>query len=645
MNPEQGPQLQDLAGMMRRRRGVAVVVAGGIFLASIFWAAVLPNVYEASTTLLVEPQSVSKRLVEAGLEGSELESRLHLMTMQILSRGRLSRIITDLDLYPEESKSMSREEVISLMRSFIHVEPVVPELAVTTGRDADFEINTFRLFFRSESPTTAAAVANRLANDFIDEHLKGRVQVSGDTSEFIEAELTRLSTRIAELETRIAEVKDANPGRLPEDQQTTHRLLERTLENLRNAERDLAIAESDETFYKQQVLAGGIQTPQQLTPERRLEALELMVSEYRGRGFTEKHPDVVSARLEIAEVETRIAEVKDANPGRLPDDQQTTHRLLERALENLRNAERDLAIAESDEAFYKQQVLAGGAQAPQQLTPERRLEGLELMASEYRSRGFTEKHPDVVSAQLEIAEVKAKIEDARRTGEEAVADAGLSPAQENASAEQQRAHLRAVAARQDVERLNAQIAALNENLAATPRVAEQLSALEREYQHLFGSYQDFSGKRLEAAVAANMERRQKGEQFRILESAFPPPRPTSPNRLLIVVVGLFLGIGCGGALALLLEAVDSSFHGVRQLQTALRFPVLASIPGIVLESDRAAMRRRRIRNAVAAVAVTCVVLAGAVAGNWTVNGVPGFVAKLIPSEQGQAPAPPVEEQG
>ena len=175
-------------------------------------------------------------------------------------------------------------------------------------------------------------------------------------------------------------------------------------------------------------------------------------------------------------------------------------------------------------------------------------------------------------------------------------------------------------------------------------MAEQLSALEREYQHLFASYQEFSNKRLEAGVAANMERRQKGEQFRILESAFPPPAPFSPNRIVIIAVGLLLGVGLGAGMAVLLEAIDSSFHGARQLQTALRLPVLASIPGIVLESDRAAMRRRRIRNAVAAVAVTSVVLAGAVAGNWAVNGTPGFVQEIIEGEEAETPAAPAGEQ-
>ncbi len=136
MNPEQGLQIQDLGGVLRRRQGTIAVIAGAVFLLSIVTAAVLPNKYEAWTTLLIEPQSISTRLVEAGLEGSELESRLHLMTMQILSRGRLSRIITELDLYSEESKEMTREEVISLMREEIRVEPVVPELDGQAGASA-----------------------------------------------------------------------------------------------------------------------------------------------------------------------------------------------------------------------------------------------------------------------------------------------------------------------------------------------------------------------------------------------------------------------------------------------------------------------------------------------------------------------------
>ena len=97
MNVETGFQLADVWGFVRRRAKHMAVVAGVIALAAYWLAMALPNEYESSSMILVEPQSVSKELVEAGVPESDLNSRLHLMTAQILSRARLSRIIDELD--------------------------------------------------------------------------------------------------------------------------------------------------------------------------------------------------------------------------------------------------------------------------------------------------------------------------------------------------------------------------------------------------------------------------------------------------------------------------------------------------------------------------------------------------------------------
>jgi uncharacterized protein involved in exopolysaccharide biosynthesis len=161
MNATSGFQLGDVMGIVRRRAALASAVALTVMLLAIVAAAVLPNQYESWTTLLVEPQSISSKLVEAGVGASDLNSRLHLMTMQILSRGRLGKIIDDLKLYPKESQEMTREEVISLMRSHIRVEPVLPEMEIDErlNRRQEIEINTFRLFYISKSATLAASVA------------------------------------------------------------------------------------------------------------------------------------------------------------------------------------------------------------------------------------------------------------------------------------------------------------------------------------------------------------------------------------------------------------------------------------------------------------------------------------------------------
>jgi polysaccharide chain length determinant protein (PEP-CTERM system associated) len=536
MNIDEGFQLRDVTGLIRRRLVAAASVAGVTFLASVILAALLPNRYEAWTTLLVSPQTVSKKLVEPGFEESELNQRLHLMTMQILSRGRLSRIIDELGLYPEESKQYTREEVIEFMRDDIRVEPVYPELEGGRRRTTEQEVNTFRLFYRSHQPDIAAGVAQRLANDFIDEHIRERVEVSTGTSEFIEAELQRLSSEISQVEQRIAAVKNENTGSLPEDLDANQRLLERAISDLRFAQRDLSIAESDAAFYRQQALTGASD---------------------RSRSFAD------------------------------PD------------------------------------------------TPAERLQRLEIALGEGRAKGWTDKHPDIIQMKEEIAALEQ--ERGEREDAEAAEDAKISTDQQLASNEAQRAELRAQSARQEIERLDTQVDDIQSRLAKTPQVAEQLVGLEREHEHLYQSFQEFSAKRLEAGVSANMERRQKGEQFRILEAAFPPPEPSSPNRRLILVLGLLFGAALGAGAALLLEVADTSVHGARELQAAFRLPVLAAIPRVLLESDRARIRRRRLAAGALAASVTFMALVGAGAGYWIVNGraATGFPA----AEEPQTPAP------
>jgi len=536
---ERGFSLSDVVGIFRRRLRLAVAVAGSIFLLSVVIAAVLRDEFTVWATILVEPQSISKKLVESGKEEADVINRLHLMTMQILSRARLSKVIDELKLYPEESKEKTREQVIDMMRKRIKIEPVLPELDPELKRKMDIQVNTFRLFFRHEDANVGAAVANRLSNDFIDEHIKERVQSSGDTADFVESELQRLTTRLRELEAQIAKVKSENAGSLPDDVFANQRQVESSFVAFSLAQQRLAEAQSDQAFYAQQAT----------------------VARESGLG---------------------------------------------------------------DSSRYYRQVLS----------PNERLQFLENQLGELRSRGFTDKHPDVIATLAEMEQVRGRIE---RGGDEDLENREpTSVAELQARNEAQRAGLRVEGAKREAERLQKEVEDAQARLAATPRVAEQLDALEREYKNLSASAAEFGNKRLEAGVAANMERRQKGEQFRVLEPAYAPPEPTSPNRPLIIVLGLLLGIGAGAGVALLLDTMDASYHDPRALQVALRLPVLASIPAILLDADRMRMRRRNLREAFAAAAVTGFVLTGALAGYVYINKPNLFRSK---TEQ-TAPTPP-----
>jgi succinoglycan biosynthesis transport protein ExoP len=535
---EQTFRIQDLVGIFRRRFRVMAMVAGAVFLLSILVAAVLPNWFESYTTLLVEPQTISKKLVAGDTDDTDLVNRLHLMTMEILSRARLSRVIDDLHLYSELSDEMTRQEIIEYMRSQVRVEPVLPELDQGMQSRQPIEINTFQLFFRSKSPVVAAAVANRLANDFIDEHIRNRVRSSGDTAEFMESELSRLSTRLHDVEGQIAKIKADNAGSLPEDRMANEGLQSRSLEALRDVQRRLNDDQSDQAFYEQQA---------------------------------------------------KLARLADATRGDV---------------------------------------------VGQAVTPQLRLQQLEMQLGQLRARGLTDQHPDVVAVQAEMEQLRKRLKD------DDSGNAAASPAEQQAVAEAKRAELRADADRQEVARLQKALDDVQARLAATPRVAQQLDALNHEYLSLSENFNNYSNKRVSASVSANMERRQKGEQFRVLETAVPPPSPVSPNRPLIIVIGLLLGLAAGAATGLLLEAADSSYHEARSLQQSLRIPVLAAIPGILLDSDRRARRRRLIRDAMAAAAVAGAVLVSAAAGYVYVNiwSVPRGGQEAEPAATAPAPA-------
>jgi hypothetical protein len=333
--------------------------------------------------------------------------------------------------------------------------------------------------------------------------------------------------------------------------------------------------------------------------------------------------------------------VKADNAGRLPEDLQSNQRILDRTLTELREGHRVLDTARGDKAFWDSQALSAAAIADPRddASPVRRLQILELQLAEYRARGFTDRHPDVIKAEQEITEVRVQAE---ALEDEENEDRTPTVAQQNAEAQRERAALELEMAAKEVERLRAAADLVEQKLADTPKIAEQLGALETRLRQLSDDIKLFSTRQLQAKVQVNVERRQLGEQFRILEAAFPAPTPSSPNRLLIIVMGLIAGLAVGAGLAVLAEATDSSFRQVRDVQSTLAMPVLATIPEIVLESDRAAARRRMFRNAIAASVVVVVCLAGGAGTYVYVNGAPAWLSSLFSGEEEAAAPPPGE---
>src|SRR5262249_47192427 len=80
----------------------------------------LPSEYEATTTILVDPQQVPEKYVSSAVN-SDPSERLNTLTQQILSRSRLQDIMGKFKLY-SEAKGKAPEELIERIRDHIRIQ-------------------------------------------------------------------------------------------------------------------------------------------------------------------------------------------------------------------------------------------------------------------------------------------------------------------------------------------------------------------------------------------------------------------------------------------------------------------------------------------------------------------------------------------
>lgn len=276
---------------------------------------VVPPVYRASTLVMVEKQKVPSDYVKATVT-TDMDERLKTMEQQITNRDNLERIIREMKLYPREIRESSLEDAVEKMRE--------RDLAVQRQGDV------FRIYYRSGSPVVAANVANRIAELFIDENLRLRENQAQGTSTFLEAELGQTKQKLEQQEARIAAFKQRFMGQLPEQRDTNlqgvtqlQAKLEMNMDALDKAEtRKIFLQRQISELLQQPALAptSTMSSTSSLAPSShgpaaptRLDQLRAELLELRGR-YTERHPDVIRTRSEIARLEAlERAEAQAAN--------------------------------------------------------------------------------------------------------------------------------------------------------------------------------------------------------------------------------------------------------------------------------------------------------------------------------------------
>jgi succinoglycan biosynthesis transport protein ExoP len=519
---------------------------------AIFW----PGTYNSMGTILIEQQELPADLVQPTIT-SYADERIQVISQRVMTTDNLLRIVERYSLYPWLRKYEPREVLLERMRSDINLRMISADVIdPRQGRPTQANI-AFAVSYNSHSPETAARVANELVSLYLDENARSRRQKTTDAENFLDGEAGKVQKNIAQFESALAAFKDKHINTLPDQTQLNHETLIRTQDELRDIDTQLRSLNQQTTYLDAQLaqVAPNSQVytatgERVLSPEDRLKYLR---TEYARASaiYVPNHPDVLRLKHEIEGLERQVGPV---------------------------DASGDL---------------------------QRQLQDATTQLAEVQKR-YAPDHPDVVRLQKQVTALQALIA-APRPSQPASREHPDNPAYIEVKAQRDAADAQIEALQTKRTEVQRQVEDLQGRLAVAPAVQRDFNALARELDNEQLRYRELRQKQMEAKLSDNLESEQKGERFTLIDPPRVPEQSATPNRTLLVCMGIVLALAAGIGMVALLESRDGSVRGRRELELMLGVPPLAILPLIRTHADIS--RQRWVRGSALAGAVAVFALA------------------------------------
>lgn len=337
------------------------------------------------------------------------------------------------------------------------------------------------------------------------------------------------------------------------------------------------------------------------------------------------------ARQELQKQEAHLGEFKRRYLGELPEQQQGNLQVLAGLQMQLQSASSALNRAREHRVYlesllsqYQSLLEAGGAIPGSPATPaiavENQLTRLRNERAELLAR-YTSKHPDVRKIDQEIQqaeELRARIakqqeEPPSKPTEEKQLSSGdpqttTAVAQVQSQLEANRLEIENLL--DSERRLQQQMLEYERRLNLTPVREQQLADVVRNYNLSQKNYEELLKKKMESELATSLEKRQQGEQFRIVDPPSLPSKPNRPDRLRISLVGGMFGMGLAVGLAFLAEVRDRSLYTEKDLGRLVPSSMVVGVPELLTPPEQHQQWRKRLGEWLAGSLLVLVVIAG-----------------------------------
>lgn len=542
--------LDDYLAIFKRRQWQFALPTVALAILASLVAFLLPATYRSSATILIERQVIPVDLVQSTVT-SFADQRIQVISQRVMTTANLSQLIERYGLYPDLRAKVGMNMAVAEMRQRIKVDMISADVMDPRSGRAQEATIAFSLAFEDGSPGLAQKVTSDLVSFFLKENLEERTAAASETTNFMQAEASRLGEQVNTLEARLAAFKEEHSNTLPEVMSLNRELMMRTEERVRDNAQAIESLEQQAVYLESELAqidpsAFGGAPVQGSGPAAQLADLEARYALLKGR-YSPQHPDRLRMEKEVAALRRLVGEASlDALKARLSE------------------MKSELAL---------------------------------------RRKRYTNDHPDVVTLQRSISTIEAQIATARVTGGSA-ADVG-NPVYLQLRTRLEEARQKIAALKQATTALEQDRADYETRVMESPKIEQQYRALTRDYENAMSKYREVREKVMQAEMAQSLETSRKGERFVILEPPLFPERPSKPNRPAIMVLGIVLAFAGGIGHLALREVLDKGIYGARAVQTLTRIPLLGVIPLIKTARDRR-NRTRRLWLLVAGLALAAV---------------------------------------
>ena len=560
-----GYSITELTGLIRRRTRIIVLTFLTFCLGSIVIAYSLQNLYRSTASIVIEQPEVSDKFLPGTQQQVDREQRILRIYDEVMTRDNLAQIISEHDLYTELRTNNTPESVVYELRRNVELEFLLAQDDPRIRYAGD--VTGFVLSYYHTNNVKARDVAQDIVDLFQTGNRQRRQVAYDDTTAALSREADNLRDQVARLEAELAEFKALHPGALPEDRNYNRQIIERKARDLDGLDREIRSLQERKTLLQSQlaqtdmwVTAVGPDGQPLPASNERLQTLQGEYLQMLGNKSV-THPDVQRARREI-------------------------------------------------------EALSGGTASPafrQAVVSTLELKRVELVEARIE---YGPNYPDVQNLERAVAALEQQVAAMPVVMEEMPAP--TNPVYINVQLQLDGVNTEIAALRENRSGLQSDIVDLEAKVQVAPEVEREWLELTRDLGLARNQYEDIRTRQMSVQRAGVLEGEELTERYVVARRPSLTYTPAFPNRMLFVIVGLFLGLTFGIGAAIVAEALDGTIRSTRDIRLIMDMPPIAAIPAIATSQDIAQAKVSRITSilavtiSVAAVIVYVVIQRGGI---------------------------------